>query len=326
MPSLRVALLTVFVLAGCAHTSSNLPTKDSVDPTSINLENWSNQGTPGARVVCPHYLIYSTLEDRQALSRIGRLMEGALVQYHSLAPGVPLGTRPMECYLFAKRAEWVAFTRIHTGVDSAIYLQVNRGGYTVGDRFVAYWLGDPTTWSVAAHEGWHQYVARNLAGRLPPFLEEGLACLFEQVRWKGEIAEWNLTQNHARLMSLRKAADTGQLYPLSQLIRMHAGQVVGKPSAKIEAFYAQSWAFARFLNDDESGRYRPALGRMLADAARGALYGDTSQVLHGGPVWDPSTAKPLLEHYLGTELPEIELSFGRFVARITLAAEGDAAG
>lgn len=325
MPVLRIAVLTIFVLAGCAHRSSDLPGQDPADFKSISLEEWSNQNPPGTRVVSRHYLIYSTLEDRNAMLQAGRLMEGALAQYRSMSPDVPGSARPMECYLFAKRAEWTAFTRAHTGEDSPIYLQVNRGGYTIGDRFVAYWLGDPATWSVAAHEGWHQYVARHLAGRLPPFLEEGLACLFEQVRWEGQVPRWNLTENHVRLMSLRKAADAGQLIPLRQLIRMHAGQVVGKPSGKIEGFYAQSWAFARFLNEAGSGRYRPALARMLADAAHGNLFDDTSRILQGGPVWDPSTAKPILEHYLGIGLPEIEDSFARFVARITLAAEGDAA-
>jgi hypothetical protein len=325
MPVLRIAVLTVFALAGCAHTSSGLTGQGPADSKSIRLEVWSKQGPAGTRVVTRHYLIYSTLEDRNALLQAGRLMEGALAQYRSMSPNLPDSARPMECYLFARRAEWAAFTRAHTGEDSPIYLQVNRGGYTIADRFVAYWLGDPATWSVAAHEGWHQYVARHLAGRLPPFLEEGLACLFEQVRWEGQVPRWNLTENHARLMSLRNAADSGQLIPLSRLIRIHAGQVVGKPSAKIEAFYAQSWAFARFLNEGDGGLYRPALARMLADAAQGKLFDDTSKLLHDGPVWDPSTAKPILEHYLGLGLPEIETSFARFVARITLAAEADAA-
>ena len=74
----------------------------------------------------------------------------------------------MACYLFQTRDEWAAFTRTRTGADAAIYLQINRGGYTVRDWYVAYFIGDLGTYSVAAHEGFHQYVARHFRSRLPP--------------------------------------------------------------------------------------------------------------------------------------------------------------
>jgi len=40
----------------------------------------------------------------------------------------------------------------------------------------SYYIGVRSTASGAAQEGedWHQFVARNLKGRLPPFLEEGM--------------------------------------------------------------------------------------------------------------------------------------------------------
>jgi hypothetical protein len=276
--------------------------------------------------VCPHYVINSTLSDPQLLHRLAEELEGALAEYQSLAPGVPLTDHPMECYVFETRAEWAAFTKTHTGQDSAIYLRVNRGGYTVGDWFVAYWIGDTATFSVTAHEGWHQYVARHLKGRMPPFLEEGLACLFEQVQWEGDLPRWDLSANESRLLSLRSAVAGANLYPLAQLVRMHAGQVVGKPGPKIEAFYAESWAFARFLCDGDNGRNRQALQRMLSDAAHGRLFSDNSQSLTDGPLWDPSTAKPMLEHYLGWTLPEIERAFGSYVNHLAEPASTSSGG
>ena len=288
----------------------------------LRLEDCTVQGEVGCKVVSPHYVIYSTISDRQILVRFGQLMEGAIDAYGSLAADVPASDRPMECYLFETRSQWVAFTREHTGEDAAIYLRVNRGGYTVGDWFVAYWIGDSATFSVAAHEGWHQYVARHLKGRLPPFLEEGMACLFEEVRWEHDLPRWDLSKNGPRLESLRAAVNGDCMYPLAQLVRMHAGQVVGKTSSRIEAFYAQSWAFARFLHDGDGGRYRPALRRMFADAARGALYDDTFQQMTRGPLWDPSTARPMLEHYLGTSLPSIEQGYASYVRRL-LAESSD---
>jgi hypothetical protein len=291
-------------------------------PALVSLQKLAIAGSTGTQISSPHYEIFTTIQDDQVLNRVGQVMEGALTQYHSLAPDIPLTDRPMDCYLFDNRGEWAAFTKSHAGQDSEIYLRVNRGGYTIGDWYVAYWIGDIATYSVAAHEGWHQYVARHLKGRLPPFLEEGTACLFEQVQWDGELPRWNLSRNTSRLTSLRAALAGNQLYPLSQLVRMHAGQVVGKSNAKIEAFYAESWAFARFLYDGQHGRNRPALQRMLSDAAAGRLFDDTSRQLSDGPLWDSSTAKPMLEHYLGSDLGQIEQSFKSYMDQLA-STEGE---
>lgn len=312
-------ILAVLLAAGCATAPAPAPQGPATAPP-LQIDDWSLNGTPGFRVVSPHYVIYSTVPDRQVLLRVGALMEGAFTVYRSVAPDVPQSGRPMECYLFANRTQWAAFTKDHTGEDAAIYLRVNRGGYTVGDWFVAYWIGPIGTCSVAAHEGWHQYVARHLNGRLPPFLEEGLACMFEQVQWEGDLPRWDLTLNTARLVSLRSAVEKDHTFPLSRLVRMHAGQVVGKPSAQIEAFYAQSWAFARFLYDAQGARYRPALRRMLADAARGALFRDSSHQFPRGPFWDPDTARPMLEHYLGTSLDQIEREYDRYIRDLATAS------
>jgi hypothetical protein len=311
---LAALLIPLLSVAGCSHQQNSY--QGSASPALVEFQKLSIDGSEGCRVTCPHYRIYSTVPDSQLLHRLANLLEGAREEYRSLAPDVLPTDHPMDCYLFESRSEWAAFTKAHTGEDAPIYLRVNRGGYTVGDWFVAYWIGDTATFSVTAHEGWHQYVARHLKGRLPPFLEEGVACLFEQVEWDGDLPRWDLTVNTSRLNSLRSAVADDQLYPLSQLVRMHAGQVVGKPGAKIEAFYGESWAFARFLREGNHGRNEQTLHRMLADAARGTLFADNSRQASEGPLWDPSTAKPMLEHYLGMPLPQIERAFLDYVANL----------
>jgi hypothetical protein len=327
---LRSLLLTTFLLlligaGGCA--TSGAGDAGPAAAARVRVERWSFDGQPGRRVVTPHYVIYTTVLDGDLISTVGQVMEGALSQYRRLAPEVPVTDQPMECYLFQSRNQWATFTRGKTGADAAVYLQINRGGYTVGDWYVAYFIGDVGTLSVAAHEGWHQYVARHFESRLPPFLEEGLACMFEEVRWAdgkgngaGPLPRWNFSRNRSRLLGLRNAVDAGRLIPLAKLAGMHAGQVVDQPGEQIEAFYAQSWAFAKFLWDGEGGRHRPALRRILTDAAAGALFpGNNSRRTDNG-MWDPESAKPLLEHYLGTTLDSLDAAFARYARR--LAAEG----
>ncbi|HLL90355.1 MAG TPA: hypothetical protein VK324_13735, partial [Tepidisphaeraceae bacterium] len=156
--------------------------------------------------------------------------------------------------------------------------------------------------------------------QLPFFLEEGIACLFEDVDWDGRLPRWDLSSNGTRLAGLRTAVEDRKLFPLSQLIRMHAGEVVRRPGERLGAFYAQNWAFARFLWDGEGGRYRPALLALTADAVAGSIRTRAGPLPATGP-WDPHASRPILEHYLNLPLDDIEKRYAAYVAR--LAASGD---
>lgn len=305
-------LLLGVLLAGCA--SSNPPAfKGPVAGSSAYEEAWVFPGSDSARkLITPHYILYTTIQNDDIVQRLGQLMEGAFEQYRQVAPGLTLTDKPLECYLFENRQQWAQFTKARTGEDAAIYLQINRGGYTAGDRFVSYFIGDLGTYSVAAHEGWHQFSARHFRTRPPPFLEEGLACLFEDVKWEGDLPRWDLSSNPTRLASLRRSAANGAFLPLSQLVGMHAGQVVDKSSRHIEAFYAQGWAFARFCREAHGGKYRPGLEKLLLDCAQGVAY-PTSGPIDRYWHWERASAKPLLERYLGGDFDAIERDYQSFI-------------
>ena len=284
---------------------------------SVRVEDWTYNGEPAKRVVTPHYVVYATVTNNdEFLESIGQLMEGALAEYRRLAPGVAESDRPMECYLFATRPQWAQFTKEKTGDDAAIYLQINRGGYTVRDWYVAYFLGDVGTFCVASHEGFHQYAARHFKTRVPPFLEEGLACLFEDVSWDGRLPRWDLSINYGRQAALRRAVEKKILLPLDELAAMHAGQIINKSPDQIAGFYAQCWAFARFLWEYNNGQYRPALQKILMDATDGTLFGGGASHSAGGVFWNPKSAKPLLEHYLGTDLDTINLRYQAYLVQL----------
>ena len=277
---------------------------------------------PALRLRTDHYAIYTTVEDRRFQRTLAQVMEGAFQQYRLLAPTVPTTFDPMECFVFAGRGEWADFTSEHTGPDAAVYLKVKRGGYAVGDRFVAFYFGDAPTLGAAAHEGWHQFAARHFKGRLPPFLDEGLACLFENPRvTERGLPRWNWASNPNRVRGLRLAVQGGYLWPLEDLITLHAGEVVQLSPEHVEAFYAQNWAFARFLWEAEEGLYRPALQRLLADTASGDVFDRTNTLRRATSTWAPASARPLLEHYLGHDLATIERAYLRFVGEVVAADE-----
>ena len=244
---------------GCAASAPVDPAEQPpAAPAPFKSEPWSFENHPGHLLTSAHYQVYTTFDDAEIDKSVVQVMEAALKQYQRIAPGVPLTDRPMQCYLFGTRTEWTDFTRRHTGPQANVYLQINRGGYTVRDWYVAYFVGEAATYSVAAHEGWHQFVYRHFKGRLPPFLEEGIATMFEDVNWHNDLPYWKLSVNRARTASLRRAIDNHELFPLPDLMQMHAGNVVRQPAPRIEAFYSEDWAFATYLWAGDNGRHRAA--------------------------------------------------------------------
>ncbi len=268
-----------------------------------------------------NYRIHTTITDEEMLDRLAQTLEGGLTQYRRIVPDVVLRTtdRPLEAYVFATRAEWADFTSRNTGADASVYLQINRGGYTIRDWFAGFWIGDGT-YSMVAHEGWHQFIGRTFIGRLPPFLDEGFACMFENLRWEptrtGEVPRWNLSQNKGRTLALRNAVDDHKTFPLPDLVSMHAGDVIYMPPDRVEAFYAQNWAFARFLWEGEGGKHRAALASMLKDLAAG--FGLSGQPRPGVSAvgWEPKSVRPMLEHYLGTSLDQLDVAYQAYVRTI----------
>ncbi len=297
------------LVAGCATggvTSGSLGKWEGPgEPAKVSTEPWSWVEEPGRVLKTANYNIHTTIEDPEVLDYLAQIMQGAMAMYRQVAPDVKLSERPLDCYIFHWRSEWEQYTMRFAGQDASVFLQIRNGGYTLRDRYVAYYYGRLGTYSVAAHEGWHQFAGRHFKGRLPPFLEEGIACMFESVEWSGKLPRWNLSVNRERVQQLRKAMERNALLPLDKVCAMHAGDVVGEGAEKIDAFYAQAWAFARFLYEADGGRYRPALRKWIAETADGTVYDPTGSHKRTLAPWRPAAVRPMVEHYLGMNMAEI---------------------
>ena len=127
---------------------------------------------------------------------------------------------------------------------------------------------------------------------------------------------WNLSLNPTLAFSLRKAIDANELFPLAKLVRLHAGEIVNRSGIRIEAFYAQDWAFARYLWEGENGKYRPALQRLLADTAAGTVYDPTGSHQRNYVPWKPAAVQPMLEHYLGESLSQTDCGYQIYIHEI----------
>jgi hypothetical protein len=106
------------------------------------------------------------------------------------------------------------------------------------------------------------------------------------------------------------------MWPLDQLIRLHAGNVVNRSGDEIEAFYAECWAFARFMREAENGRYLPALHKWLAETADGTVFDPSHSHTRQGLPWNPGAVRPMMEHYLGMSLPEIDQAYQAYIHKV----------
>lgn len=314
---LPALLLLWILLAGCAANPAE-PAAGPNNPSAVHVGPWDPRYPRSHCITTAHYRIYTDVTDGDAMDQFGQLMEGAFDQYQRLCPGITLSPRPLDCFIFSRREQWAQFTAQHTGQDAAIYLKIDRGGYTVNDWFVAFWIGDRGTFSVAAHEGLHQFVARNYASRLPPALEEGFACMFENIEWNGRLPRWDFRGSTARQWALRRATDSRimNLWSLPDLLRLHAGDVIALPRERIETFYAENWALAMFLWEGENQRYRPALQQLLADTAAGKRWLPPGITL-GPRDWYPALGQTVLEHYLHMSFDQLQPRFFAYAAKLS---------
>ena len=217
--------------------------------------------------------------DEDVLERLPQVLEGAYAQYQNFAVTTP-SSKPMKCYVFGKRGEWAEFTWRNTGNDAAIYLQITRGGYCIGDWFVSYYVGDHATFSVAAPRRLASVRRAPLQGPAAavPRRGDGLHVRVGQVPAATCRAGTCRSTRTARTgcATRSKATSSGRWRSWSACTPATSCSC---PGDKIEAFYAQNWAFARFLWEYENGAYRPAFKKLLADTAAGNVY-DPTGTLH----------------------------------------------
>lgn len=275
---------------------------------------WDLSGTPGLAVQSEHYLVRTTVTDRAVIGRFVRVMETAYAQYAALVPPAASRSAPLPVYFFAKPAEWDAFTQKLTGPDATVYLSVGPGGYAYGDTFVCWLFNENDLWSVAAHEGLHQYVARHLAQRLPPALEEGLATTFETVVVTDHSVAIDRRRNPRRQQGLADAGRAGSLWPWDDLIKLHAGDIAGRDLTVREGFYGQCWALARVIL--ETPAYATGFRAMLTDLRDGrspVSIGGTAE----GSLYRPAGVKPLLQRYVAADWSLFRHALTQWVASQT---------
>ncbi|MFN9993949.1 MAG: hypothetical protein ACK54H_11435 [Phycisphaerales bacterium] len=290
----------------------------------VTTESWTFGDAQGVVLSSENYRIFTTSTRRTLLDRLPVFMESALRHYRSALGDLPEPRSELETYLLANRPQWTRMTQQLMGADADIYLNIQRGGFSSDGRAVLYEIGPYDTYSIAAHEGWHQYTQRSFKEPLPVWLEEGLACYMEGFRWSTSSGSPSPTflpwANFERFDELRDAFVRDRMMPLTDIVRRTPQELMAQDPSLALTYYAQLWGLVHFLNEAENGAHREQLRILIADASKGRIAARLTAQFGpraGGAFTMRRPVPQLLESYFQTDAAAMDARYRAFVANIT---------
>ena len=287
------------------------------------VDKWENKFGPGLRLVTEHYEIYTTLLEPLMLSQVPGFVESCCRAYNNQLPAPVETTSRFTIYLFAKRSQWENFTAGFAGRDAPLYRKIKIGAYYLNGVCVAYNIGREKTFSVLGHEGWHQFNSRHWRYRLPSWLDEGIAMLFEVNRYEAGLFYFEPAKNMYRLGPLKKAMGQNKIIPLGSLLAMNPGEVVGADDDAASAFYSQSYALVRFLREADYAKRLGNYQLLLVDGLNGnwALTDLQRRIAADRNIpltvqWNRVMGPKLFQDYMGDNIRQIEDEYLQFCRKI----------
>lgn len=287
--------------------------------TAVSVEPWTEAGFSGRRIESPHFELFSTVGDVAFEAALPAFLEAAYRSYTSTMAPNPEARSGMRTYLFGRRAEWVRFARGRYPARFDVYSRIRSGGFTEDATAVMFYVDRAATLATLAHEGWHQYAHARVRQAIPAWLNEGFACYHEAVDFSGHEPRFTPLHNTFRLTSLREAAATGRLMPLSTLVATDAGRVIrDHDSIAARFYYAQTWALVTMLRHGAEGRYAEAFERMLREISDGSFAARLSAerlTRNDGP--DAASGEALFGVYFGCTPAQLEGDYETHVLSLT---------
>jgi len=293
-------------------------------PALRSVQVWENRYGPGLRLTTDHYEVFTTLLDPLMLRQVPGFVESAYRGYNSQLPK-PIETHSrFTVYLFAMRRQWEQFTDGFAGKRAATYRKIKAGAYYLNGACVAYNIGRERTFSVLGHEGWHQFNSRHFKFRLPSWLDEGIAMLFEVNRYEQGRFYFEPGKNLYRLGGLKQTLAKNQQLALRELVSMNPGEVLStEHTGALTAFYSQAYALVRFLREESYGKRLDDYHRLLLDG----LHGDWPLSELEGKItadrnipltasWNRAMGARLFERYIDGDIGLIEKEYLAFCRKI----------
>ncbi len=334
-----ICILGIVPVIGCLESQSQIDSSEArrIDTTAGMIEYlykqnlpalesvgvWQNEYGPGLKLTTAHYEIFTTLLEPLMLSQVPGFVESAYRGYNSQLPEPIETTIKLTVYLFAERKQWEDFTKSFTGPQAPMYLKIKVGAYYLKGACVTYNIGRERTFSVIGHEGWHQFNKRHFKFRLPSWIDEGIAMLFETNRYEQGLFYFEAGRNLSRLGGLKQTLMNDKMIPLKRLIAMNPGEAIVTSDETVMAFYSQSYALVRFLREEDYGKRLGNYRQLLLDGLNGKwplekqgrrIAGDRNIPMTVW--WNRAIGTKLFEYYIGDDFNQIEKEYLTFCRKI----------
>jgi hypothetical protein len=301
------------------------------NPPALNsAEPWLSPYGDGIKLTTRHYEIYTTWLEPLTLVQVPAFLESAYRGYQSQLPR-PLTTESkFDVYLFKTRQQWEHFTDDFAGENAHMYKKIKKGAYCLKGACVAYNIGLNDVFSALGHEGWHQFTKKHFAFRLPSWLDEGVAMLFEVHQQENGFYRFDPSRNLSRLASLKKTLQDGNTIRLTELISLNPGEALMDDeqsegaNGKVGAFYSQSYALVRFLREDNYGMRLGNYLHMMQDGLTGnwpmsdavrRFTADRNIPMTVG--MNRMIGRSVFVQYIGNDVGSIEEQYLQFCRKIT---------
>ena len=335
---LYLVISYLIFFSGCLESNSNIAkpakVKDPAEsmanylikrnpPALESVEIWENDYNSGLVITTKHYKVYTTLLDSLMLSEIPGFVESAYRAYQNQLPLPIVAKTKSTIYLFKDRQQWESFTKSFAKPQADLYLKIKAGAYYLKGSCIAYNIGRERTFSVLAHECWHQFNNRHFKYRLPSWLDEGIAMQFETFREQRGLFYFEPAKNLYRLGPLRQTLISNNMISLNDLVSINPGQVIMVNDNAVNAFYSQAYALVRFLKENDYGNLLPNYHTLLMDGLGGnwPLDPDQKMIAINRNIprtipWNQQVGRMLFDRYISDDSPEIEEEYIKFCKKI----------
>ena len=268
--------------------------------TSFLASSWAAGAKPAKPGASPaklkaypsrYYVIHTDLGDEVAAEASAR-MTAMAEEYHERTRGFAGMIRHrLPFYLFGRAADY----RAAGGLPAS-------AGQSDGRRRVLMALAGKrpslSLWHTIQHEGFHQFVDLAIGGRVPIWINEGLAEYFGAGIWTGDSFVTGIIASR-RLEAVKQHIKNSRIIPFSDFLAITGDQWLGafdqrqKDGHKSESSsktgrsksdadtpkvnrvrinYDQAWSMVHFLIHAEGGRYRKSFAGLISDISAGTNW------------------------------------------------------
>ena len=319
-PRTAVPLMLLALAAGCTQRN----TTPALTNVRFDEQRWSYGQSPGTALRTDHYEIHTTLEDPRLVRALPQALETAYSFYRTLIPTAAEPSGPMRVYLFARRGEFEHFTKHQFPEKADLLVRVRNGGFMEAGRTVIEYTSHGTTFPLMTHEAFHQFLYHCVKTRVPPWLNEGLSTMCEGQRWgQAGLREFDPAHNPTRRNRLAEALLEHDLIPLKELLRIGAGNVIGRSPEKAYVYYAELWGLMLFLREGADGKYAEPFARLLEAVGKEDLEAFARAAHVSSDERRYNFGRALFESLISPDVETVEAEFHHYLGVLLLNERED---